>query len=364
LKRLLLLGGGHAHVQVLRDFAAQPPAGARLTLVSPHPDLVYSGMVPGLVAGHYAPGDCAIPLAPLAKAAQAEFIAAAATAIDPAARSVRLAGGESLAYDVLSVDVGGTVDRETIPGAREHALFVRPMEQFARLALDLLALAEQRSLSVVVVGGGAGGAELAMALQHRLAQRARVSLLTGGTPPLPSYPAAVQRRTARALRRCGVTLFEDSCERIEAGHVLLGRGGRLACDAAVVAIGTSAPAWLRDSGLALADPGFIATGPTLQSTSHPEVFAAGDVASRVDAPHPKSGVYAVRAGPPLALNLRRFIGGGELVPYRPQKRSLNLLSCGERYAIASWGGWSAEGRWAWWWKDRIDRGFVRMFVSD
>ena len=361
MKRLLLLGGGHAHLQVLRDFAAQPPAGARLTLVSPHPALVYSGMVPGWLAGHYTGDDCIVPIAPVAAAANAEFIADAAIAIDPAARRARLASGATIDYDVLSVDVGGTVDRDTIPGAREHALFVRPMEHFAQLAPQLLTLAGTRSLSVVVVGGGAGGVELAMAIQHRLADRARVSLLTGGTPPLPSYPAAVQGRTVRALRRCGVTLFEDGCERIEAGHAVLGRGGRLACDAAIVATGTAAPAWLQGSGLALDDKGFIATGPTLQSSSHAEVFAAGDVASRFDAPHPKSGVYAVRAGPPLALNLRRFIGGGELQRYLPQKRSLNLLSCGERYAIASWGAWSTEGGWVWRWKDRIDRRFVNGF---
>lgn len=361
MKRLLLLGGGHAHLQVLRDFAAQPPAGARLTLVSPHPALVYSGMVPGWIAGHYDQDDCMVPIAPVAASAGAEFVADAAVAIDPGRRTVSLAGGASVAYDVLSIDVGGTVDRDAIAGAREHALFVRPMEHFARLAPDLLALADARSLSVVVIGGGAGGVELAMAVQHRLSERARVSLLTGGTPPLPSYGAAVQRRTVRALRRCGVTLFEDTCERIDAGHVVLGRGGRLACDAAIVATGTAAPGWLQGSGLALDDRGFVATGPTLQSTSHAEVFAAGDVASRIDAPHPRSGVYAVRAGPPLALNLRRFVGGGELQRYLPQKRSLNLLSCGERHAIASWGRWSAEGRWVWRWKDRIDRRFVEGF---
>jgi pyridine nucleotide-disulfide oxidoreductase family protein len=358
VKALVLLGGGHVHVEVLRDFAQRPPAGLRVTLVSPHPALVYSGMVPGMVAGHCAADELLIPLAPLARAAHAAFRQSAATALSAASRTVTLADGEVLSYDALSLDVGGTMDRDAIPGAREQALFVRPMEAFVGLVQEVLALAHTRRLGIAVIGGGAGGVELAMALQHRLAERARVSLLTGGGPPLASHPAAVQRRAAKALRRCGVTLFEDACQRIAPGHVVLAGGGRLACDAPIVAIGSSAPAWLRDSGLALDADGFVATGATLQSGSHPEVFAAGDVASRVDAPRPRSGVYAVRAGPPLALNLRRFLAGGALQPYRPQPRALNLLSCGARYAIASWGPWSAEGRWVWWWKDRIDRGFV------
>lgn len=364
MKRLLLLGGGHAHVHVLRDFAVQPLAGATVTLVSPHPQVVYSGMVPGVVAGHYRAEQAAIPLAPLAAAARAEFRQATAIGLDAAARSVTLSTGERLPYDVLSADIGGVIDRDAIAGARERALFVRPMDQFAQRWSGLLALAEQRVLNVVVIGGGAGGVELAMALQYRLADRGRVSVVTGGPPPLDSHPAAVQARARRALKRCGVTLFEDRCDAVGDDHVVLGRhGARLACDAPIVAIGNSAPPWLRDSGLALDDEGFVATGRHLQSTSHPEVFAAGDVATRVDARRPRSGVYAVRAGPPLALNLRRFVAGGELQPYEPQRRALNLLSCGGRYAIASWGNWSAEGRWVWWWKDRIDRRFIRDFSS-
>ena len=362
MKHLVLLGGGHAHIHVLRDFALQPPAGARVTLVSPFPDLVYSGMVPGAIAGHYRPGDCGIALAPLAASARAGFMQGVAIAIDAASRTVTLADGDVLNYDVLSLDTGGVIDRDAIPGARERALFVRPMEHFVLLSGDLLALAQQRNLSVVMIGGGAAGVELAMALQHRLEGRARVSLLTGGPPPMSTYPLPVQQRAARAMKRRGVTLFEDSCAGIADGHVLLGgHGARLACDAPIVGIGSTAPAWLGGSGLALDEQGFVATGPTLQSLSHLEVFAVGDVSSRPDAPRAKSGVYAVRAGAPLAQNLRRFIGGGPLQPFEPQPRSLNLLSCGNRYAIASWGDWSAEGRWAWWWKDRIDRAFVRRF---
>jgi len=359
LKHLVLLGGGHAHLQVLHELAAQPIAAAGVTLVSPHPALAYSAMVPGLVAGHYREPQVMIPLQPLAAAAHCGFMQSAATALDAASRTLTLANGEQLHYDVLSVDTGGAIDRDAIPGANELALFVRPMEPFARLWQGLIELAQQRSLDIVMIGGGAGGVELAMAVQHRLGDRARVSLATGGPPPLAAYPKGAQARARAALRRCGVTVFEDSVTRIERGHVLLaGHGGRLACDAPIIAVGSSAPAWLRGSGLALDEQGFIATGATLQSRSHPEVFAAGDVATRTDASHPRSGVYAVRAGPPLALNLRRFVGGGMLQLYTPPRRSLNLLSCGGRRAIATWGQWSAEGRWAWWWKDRIDRGFI------
>ena len=341
--------------------AETPFPGARVTLVSPFPRQVYSGMVPGFVAGHYMLDDCVIPLAPLATRAKAGFIEGSAVQLDAQNRQVTLADGEVLHYDALSLDTGPAMNRDAIPGAREHALFVRPIEAFTRLWDSVLELASQRILSVVVVGAGAAGVELSMALQHRLGERARVSLVTGGPPPLPSHSLKVQARVLRALKRCGVTLLEDACTEITASHVVLQRGMRLACDAPVLAIGASAPAWLAASGLALDEQGFVATTATLQSSSHPEVFAAGDVAARLDAPRPRSGVFAVRAGPPLALNLRRFIGGGPLQPYMPQPNALNLLACGGRRAIGSYADWSVEGRWVWWWKNRIDRNFIAAY---
>ena len=189
----------------------------------------------------------------------------------------------------------------------------------------------------------------------------RVGIVTGGPPVLEAYPAAARRLGLRALKHRGIALYEQSCLRISADRLTLGDGEHLPCNLAVLAIGASAPGWLGSSGLALDERGFIATGATLQSTSHAQVFAAGDVASRIDAPRPRSGVYAVRAGPPLALNLRRFVEGEPLQRYLPQTRSLNLLACGEQRAIASWGRFSVEGRWAWRWKDRIDRRFVGQF---
>jgi pyridine nucleotide-disulfide oxidoreductase family protein len=361
MKHLVLLGGGHAHVHVLKQLARTPLAGVNVTLVSPYPRQIYSGMVPGWLAGHYTVDDCSIALPPLAGLAHAQFLEASATAIDANTRQVQTSSGDTISYDLLSVDTGPVMNRDAIPGAREHALFVRPMEQFVRLSESFFGLAQSRVLTVVVIGGGAAGVELALALQHRLQDQVRVSLITGGTPPLPSHSPKVQARAMAVLRAARVTVLQERCVEIAANQVVLANGARLACDAPLAAWGSSAPPWLADSGLALDESGFIQTQATLQSTSHPEVFAVGDVASRVDCSHPKNGVYAVRSGPPLFRQLQCAAAGQALKPYLPQKNSLNLLACGPRYALASWGNWSAQGAWVWHWKNWIDRRFVRQY---
>jgi pyridine nucleotide-disulfide oxidoreductase family protein len=365
VKRLLLLGGGHAHVHVLQALAQQPLPGIATTLVTPHARQMYSGMVPGLVAGHYHAGACAIALAPLAAAAGVSFVEGTGAALDTAARQVTLTDGRVAGYDALSIDIGSVMDRDAIAGAREHGLFVRPIEHFVALLDPLWELASRRAIDLVVIGGGAAGFELALAFHHRLCvrdeQRARIVLVTGGGPPLAGYPAAVVARGERVLRECRITVLPEACTAIAADHVRLANGARVACDAPVLALPSRAAPWLAGSGLALNERGYVSTGATLQSVSHPEVFAAGDIATRIDAPHPKSGVYAVRAGPPLAAHLRAYLAGAPLVPHAVQRRTLNLLSCGGRRAIASWGDWNTEGRWVWWWKDRIDRAFIARF---
>jgi pyridine nucleotide-disulfide oxidoreductase family protein len=358
-RHLVLLGGGHAHVQVLDALARTPLAGVQATLVTPYARQMYSGMVPGLLAGHYAASECAIPLASLAAAAGVRLRLARAVALDARARQVSLDDGQCLGYELLSIDTGPEADLDSLPGAREHGLPVRPIEDFVQRLNGLLTGA------LMVVGGGAAGVELAMALAYH--QRVtdpggvRVSLVAGPAP-LDGLGAAVRRRARRALAAQGVAVHMHNAAAVAADHVLLADGTRLRCDAALLALGAAAPRWLAGSGLALDARGFVVTGPTLQSVSHAEVFAAGDVATRTDLPHPKSGVHAVRAGPPLAANLRRWLQGEALLAHTPQRRTLVLLSCGERRAIASWGGWSAEGAWVWRWKDRIDRAFVARYT--
>jgi pyridine nucleotide-disulfide oxidoreductase family protein len=377
IKKLLLLGAGHAHVHVLARLAEQHPADLDVTVLTPYEFQTYSGMTPGFVSGHYGETDCQIPLEPLLKAAGARWIAGRCVGLDAGMREVRVAGHpnrtgtpETLGYDLLSIDTGAVIDRDRLasdmPGAAEHALVVRPIEAFARLWPDVVGLAARQPLSVAMIGAGAAGIELLLAMCQRLRRDGRpghrFSLLTGGHEVGANYPPGVQRRILRQLRQHGVTVLPETCVGVEPGRLHLGSGATLACDVPVLAIGTHAPPWLQGSGLDLSDTGHVQVNPFQQSTSHPEVFAAGDVSARVDRPHARSGVYAVRAGPPLAHNLLAAHQGQALKPHHPPAHTLNLLSCGAGHAIASWGPLHAEGAWAWRWKDRIDRAFMARYT--
>ncbi len=370
MKHLVLLGAGHAHVHVLEGLAAHKPRDVRVTLIAPVDAQLYSGMVPGFVAGHYTLDECVISLKRLIETSGVQFIEGSAASIKADIQMLTLSDGQVIDYDVLSLNTGASIDFEKIeavmPGARKQAMFVRPMPVFVKLWPQALALAASRPLHLAVVGAGAAGLELAMAAAHQLRGPAyppgsRITLVTGSLAPAQSYPPSVQRRVLRTLEHLEITVVQESCVAVNEGELVLGSCAKLPCDVPLLAIGVQAPAWLANSGLALDEKGFLAVDHFQQSTSHALVFAVGDVASRADSPHSRSGVYAVRAGPPLLRNLLAGIGSQALTPYAPPARTLNLLSCGSRYAIAAWGPFSVEGGWVWRLKDRIDRQFVQRY---
>jgi len=364
MKHLILLGAGHAHVHLLSTLATRPLAATQITLIAPYPRQLYSGMVPGFVAGHYTLDQCVIALQPLLERTRVTWQQQHAVAVDADARSVTLGDGSKISYDLLSINSGPVQDRQKLEqemaGVSENGLFVRPIETFAALWPQVVQRAQRRALRLAVIGGGAAGFELACAAAHRLPGTS-VTLLAGEMPLGHTYAPAVQTLMRRALRTRGITLLQDRCCGVSAFDVHLVSGARLACDLAIVAVNAQPPVWLRRSGLALDGQGFVAVNATQQSTSHPNVLAAGDVATRVDRCLPRSGVYAVRAGVPLAQNVRAALADRPLQLHIPPQKSLNLLSCGSRHAIASWGPLAAQGRSLWWLKDWIDRSFIRRY---
>lgn len=367
MTRLLLIGGGHAHVHVLDAMAKRPFPDTETTLISPYPRQIYSGMLPGWIAGHYTIEQCAIPINLLAERAGVRFVQTACTSLDPESKQAHCLNGEIIPFHFASIDTGPTADLGNMPGALEHALPIRPIEGFVNAWQGVLERAREQTsgFRLAIVGDGAAGTELAFAIQHRFSceriKHGQITLIGGGNQPLSGFPERLRRTAATLLQQHGIAYLSDS-RAIEflPGAVRLADKTEMASDLCLVVTGAAAPAWPADSGLACDDSGFIRLTSTLQSASHPWAFAAGDVAAYAEA-RPKSGVFAVRAGPVLADNLRAACAGKTLQAWKPQEKALYLISTGRRHALAAWGPLSVSGEWVWRWKDRIDRRFVQRF---
>ncbi|MBA3505267.1 MAG: FAD-dependent oxidoreductase [Betaproteobacteria bacterium] len=364
LVHILLAGGGHTHVEVLRRFALKEDPAVALTLVSPYATTPYSGMLPGEVAGHYTPAETHIALRPLAAWANARFIEDRVVALDLDAYNVRLASGAVEPFDLLSLDIGSSPDM-SVAGAREYAVGVKPVEQFLTTWQSLQqAVATNAVQTIAVVGGGAGGVELLLAMQFRLCSLLgngvpRFALFTDQPHLLPQHSAAVRTRFRRLLVERDIDVHVASAvQAVESKAVVTASGRRIAADCIVWATSAGAQPWVAASGLACDSRGFVRLDAHLRSTSHAFVFAAGDCATQVAHPRPKSGVFAVRQGPPLAANLRHAAHAEPLELFVPQKNHLALISTGGRHAIMSWGPFMLEGDWVWRWKDRLDRAFI------
>lgn len=370
MRRLVLVGGGHAHVHVLKAIGDALDPTVSVTLVTPVERQVYSGMLPGFVAGHYTLEECGIDLGPLVERARALVVRSSASLVNPAMREVICANGEVVPYDVLSIDVGSRAFTGRVKGVEEHAVVIRPLERFVEGWEKVLARARQGGMnSVSVVGGGAAGLELAFAVENRLRRESggeapHVRVLTDARTVVPEYPAGARGRLLRLASRRNIGIHGGSpVTEVGPGYLRLRDAIEFATDATLWVTGAAAPGLLRDSGLQTDDRGFLAVNDFMQSLSHPEVFGAGDCATNLANPRPKAGVFAVRAGPALAANLVAAMKGGPLERYVPSPRYLALVSCGTRYAVGLYGGLSFEGGWVWRWKDRIDRGFVARYSA-
>ena len=371
IKDVVLLGGGHSHIAVLRAFGLRAVPGARLTLISRDPRTAYSGMLPGLIAGHYTAEQALIDLVPLSRFAGARFVQDDVCGIDTGAQTVRLRGGAPVHYDLLSINTGSTPATTDIAGATDHVVPVKPISQFLSRWEQLRARIRARRgrVRIGVVGAGAGGVELTLAIHHMVGgspgapDGLTLELVTADGEILPGEPAGVVRRFRRHLAARGIEVH-TGMRVTEVGPGRLSDGHRaLRYEEILWVTRAGAPPWLVETGLDLDGDGFLLVNDHLQCLAHPNVFGCGDVATMVNHPRPKAGVFAVRQGPPLVRNLRASLLGRPLSPYRPQTAFLKLISTGGKHAVASRGAWSAEGRWVWRWKDWIDTRFVRSYQA-
>jgi selenide,water dikinase len=379
LRDLVLVGGGHSHVGVLRMFAMKPEPGVRITVICTDIDTPYSGMLPGYISGHYSFDEVHIDLGRLCAFAGARLYRDEVVGIDRQNQKVICRNRPAVAYDALSINIGSTPQVQHVAGAQALAVPVKPIAQFNQRWLALLEKARQwpshrGRMTVAVVGGGAGGVELVLSMQYRLRNELKAMgrspetlkfvLLTSGETILPTHNPGVRERFARVLRDRNIDVHTQSeVVQVSPGCLHTKNGRTYDADETMWVTQAGGPTWLQSTGLTLDGQGFILVNPQLQSLNDPLVFAAGDIASFADRPLEKAGVFAVRMAKPLATNLRRILLGQKLLAYQPQRHWLALISTGNRYAVGSRGRWGFGGEWVWRWKDRIDRQFMQRFTE-
>ena len=374
LRDIVLIGGGHSHVGVLKSFGMKQIPGVRLTLICTDMHTSYSGMLPGYVAGHYDYDAVHIDLSRLAAFAGARLYRDEVIGIDRANQKVICKNRPAVPYDQLSINIGSTPQLEGVPGAAEHAVAVKPIRNFNDRWLSLLERVKTHAgkTTIAVVGAGAGGVELLLAMQFRLrnelTQLGRnpdeltFHLLTSSDTILPTHNAGVRSRFDAVLAQRDVQVHRQAqVTQVKVGVLHTSKGQELQADEIMWVTRAGGAAWLKDTGLQLDAEGFVEVKDTLQTINDPLIYAAGDIASMVNFKLEKAGVFAVRQGKPLTENLRRAVGGTALEAYRPQTSWLALISTGDKYAVASRGWLGFAGAWVWQWKDWIDQRFMRKF---
>ena len=374
VKHLVLIGGGHSHLAVLRGLGMKPVPGLMVTLISREILVPYSGALPAFIAGRCQPEDMYIDLRPLARFGGARLIQADIDSIDLDARSIVLPQRPELSFDVLSLNIGSIPDTSGMPGAAEHTVGVKPIDGFLAAWEEIReqavrSLRQGRDYKLAIVGGGPASVELACAARARIRKdggatdaELAISIISAAAEILPSHNQRARDRARAELEQKGIAILTGHhVSGFSANTVLCENGDKIEADGIVVATGAAMPAWPAQAGLATTADGFLEVNRHLQSTSHEFVFVAGDAATIQGMERPKSGVYAVRHGKPLANNLLRYATGRRLLRFTPQRHALAMLNLGDGRALASRNKLFFQGRWVWRLKHWIDQRFLRKY---
>ena len=382
-RHLVLAGAGHAQLDLLAALVRERLDGWDISLITPQPDFHYSGMLPAIIAGTVPPTAAAIPVATIAGKAGMQVYLASVIALDTAAQTVSLSSGATVPYDLLSLDVGSSAAGLETPGARIHAFAMRPFSAALGLTTRLDGEFQVRApgdvIPMVVVGAGAGGVEIALALRSRVLRAGftpQVTIVDAAATdrlPLPGFSAASRLATHTSLVRRGISVVGGMVTSVDADAVTVRveverRTSRLPSAATAWVSGPAAHGWLAASGLHCDAAGYPLASANLSLNSADgvsRIFGAGDCVVLRDAvATPKAGVFAVRMAPVLAANMLAVARGEQpRATFTPQRDFLALLSTSDGAAILRWRAVTVESRWATWLKSWIDERYVRRYRS-
>lgn len=332
MKKLLLVGGGHAMMPTVRHIREHVSDSVQITLVSDHPYLYYSGMVPEFFGGVYTENQVRLDLISLCDRHGIDWVHGRVVRLDANRKEVYTHDGQVLSGDVIAFDVGSMT-----PGARHgSAIVAKPLHYIKALADQLDDMIESEAQhAIAIVGGGAAGVEVALNIAHRLrasgiSERIKISLFEGNDRVLPSFPKGLSRDALRALVDAGVKVQLSSRPEIVEHNTLKTDLGEHHYDAILWSTGTIGPSFFQEAGLQTNDRGFVKTDRQMRVIGHKDIFAAGDSALVSGYEHlARIGVHAVKQGPVMVHNLSDAINEKEPTKsFAPYPISPIILSTG------------------------------------
>lgn len=362
---LLLIGGGHTNIQVLKSFTMRPITGMRISLISDVINAPYSAMLPGFIASEYRFDEMHIDLVRLANFANARFINSTINSIDSENQLVHFNDRPSLSYDLLSVNTGITPDFTSIKGAQKYAVAVKPISHFLKCLPKLDGAIKSSSDSIAIIGSGAAGIELAFAFRERYNKKnikPKISIIGNSDRFFPELSRSCHLTILKQFKKVDIDVYlGQAASQINKNSVILKSGLHLSASHTFIATGAKPAEWLKSSTISLSSDGYIEVNNSYQSISDKRVFAAGDISKIKHQPLPRSGVFAVRAGPVLAKNLRLALDKLPAKPHRQQSTHLSLVMLGSGLVMAKWGRLHIFAKWLWPLKKWIDQEFISEF---
>ena len=363
-RHLVLVGGGHAHIETLLNLNEFTRRGHSVTLISPSPYHYYSGMGPGMLSGIYRPQEVRFNVRKMAEGRNAAYIEDTVEVIDPYGHSLSLRSGRKIHYDIASFNTGSEIETGAFVPPGSNVIPVKPIKNLLRARKRILHWSPDRREHSVIAGGGPAGVEIsanAWKLIHDHRIDAGITLITGRSL-MERFPPRVKNLCRASLQRKGIRIIEGNpLKALEEGTALLGDGQRLPFSLAFLAMGVRPASIFRGSGLAISEDGSLLVNAHLQSVSHPEVFGGGDCIHLEGNPLPKVGVHAVKEGMLLRGNLLSALEGGRLATYTPQQYYMLIFNMGDGRGILWRNSFVVEGRLAFALKNRIDKGFMKKY---
>ena len=364
-KKLVLAGGGHAHMVTLANLHRFVDQGHAVTVIQPSEHHYYSGMGPGMLGGTYMPDEIRFATRRQVEKKGGSFVLGKVVKIDAGMQNVHLESGEAVPYDVLSCNLGSFVPRDMINGDLNDIYTVKPIERLLEARGRVLDLASRKKIAIGIIGGGPSAVEIAGNLRRLTAgsglHAAHIKIITGSAV-MPGHPSGVRKKALHALDKQGVEIVKNCHVReIRTGCVTEESGKCHKLDIIFVAVGVKPSRVFQASGIPTGPDGGLLVNRYLQSTAHGNIFGGGDCIHFQENPLDKVGVYAVRENPVLFHNLMAALDGGELQPFTAQATYLLIFNLGDGTGIFYKKPILFGGRAAFRLKDFIDRKFMRKF---